>query len=187
MTEFTLYNLETASAEAKPLLQNALAAFGMIPNLTATMAESPEALEGYQKLHELFQQTSLTNVERHVVWLAINVEHNCGYCVPAHTMIAKMQGVDDATIEALRNAAPLADAKLEALRTFTLKVLRTRGTVSDADMEEFFAAGYGRRQLLDILLGLAQKVMSNYMNHMAKTPVDAPFAAFEWTPAQAAE
>jgi hypothetical protein len=36
--------------------------------------------------------------------------------------------------------------------------------------EPFLAAGYTTRHVLDIILGLAQKVMSNYVNHLAKAP-----------------
>lgn len=184
MSNFTLHTKETAPEQSRPLLEKSIRNFGAVPNLHAVMAESPEHLEAYQKLHELFQKTSLGVAERNVVWLTINVEHMCHYCVPAHTMIAKMQGVDEATIKALRDATPLADAKLEALRQFTLKLLRQRGNVADADVEEFLAAGYTKRHVLDVMLGLAQKVMSNYVNHLAHTPVDPMFAMEAWTPAE---
>ncbi len=186
MTDFTLHTPETAPAESKPLLENSQKSFGMIPNLHAVMADSPQHLEAYQRLHALFQETSLSVVERNVVWLAINVEHECHYCVPAHTGIAKSQGVDDAVIEPLRNATPLADARLEALRQFTLKVVRQRGVVDDADVQAFLDAGFTKRNVLDIILGLAQKVMSNYVNPLADTPLDEPFKKFDWTPARAA-
>ncbi|WP_029060911.1 carboxymuconolactone decarboxylase family protein [Labrenzia sp. DG1229] len=183
MTDFTLHTLESAPDESRPLLDNSLKAFGMIPNLHAVMADSPQHLEAYQKLHELFQQTSLSVVEQTVVWMTINVEHACHYCVPAHTAIAHMQKVNAGLIESLRNAAPLGDEKLEALRRFTLKVVRQRGVVSDEDTDAFLKAGYSKRQILDVILGVAQKVMSNYVNHLADTPVDAPFRNFEWKPA----
>ena len=182
MTDFTLHNKETAPEDARPLLENSEKAFGMIPNLHALMAESPEHLEAYQRLHELFQKTSLGTVEHNVVWLTINVEHHCHYCMPAHTGIAKSQDVDDSIIEALRNAEPLDDERLEALRQFTLKVVRQRGDVSDSDVETFINAGFTRRNVLDVILGVAQKVMSNYANHIGQTPVDKPFEKFEWTP-----
>lgn len=186
MTEFTLHTQETAPEESRPLLDNSLKAFGMIPNLHAVMADSPQHLEAYQKLHELFQQTSLSVVEQTIVWMTINVEHACHYCVPAHTAIAHMQKVNAGLIESLRNASPLEDEKLEALRQFTLKVVRQRGAVSDGDVEAFLAAGYTQRQVLDVILGVAQKVMSNYVNHLAETPVDAPFQKFDWKPAAVA-
>lgn len=189
MAEFQIHDLKSAPAAAKPLLEKSQKAYNMIPNLHGAFAESPQLLEAYQVVGDLFGESSLSAVERNVVWLAINVEHNCHYCVPAHSAIAKSQGVDDETIEALRNAAPLADKKLEALRAFTLKMVRQRGAVSDADVQAFLDAGHTKQNVFDVLLGISHKVMSNYANHLAKTPVDEPFQKFAWTPAsrQAAE
>nr|WP_155197697.1 carboxymuconolactone decarboxylase family protein [Roseibium hamelinense] len=177
--------MESAPKGGAELLNNSLKAFGRIPGLHGVMAESPEHLEAYQRLHQLFQQTSLSTVEQNVVWLTINVEHECHYCVPAHTGIAHMQKVPQDVIDALRNQTPLPDEKLEALRDFTLKVVRERGNVNDADVQAFLDAGYTKRNVLDIILGLAQKVMSNYVNHLAQTPVDEVFHKFAWTPPHA--
>ena len=182
MTTFKLHTSETAPEGARPLFDAAKKNFGMVPNLYAVMAESPQLLEAYQKVSALFQATSLSAVERNIVWMAVNVEHECHYCVPAHTMIAKGSGVDDATIAALREARPLPNAKNEALRQFTLAVVRERGKVSDADIDKFLAAGFTTRNVMDVILGVSQKVMSNYVNHLAETPVDAPFKAFDWSP-----
>jgi len=115
-----------------------------------------------------------------VVWQTINVENECHYCVPAHTGIAKMMDVSDDIIEPLRNETPLPSDKLEALRTFTLAVMNKQGNVSKEDLEAFYSAGYGKRQVLDVILVLSQKTMSNYINHIAETPIDEPFKKFEW-------
>ncbi|MEX2489522.1 MAG: carboxymuconolactone decarboxylase family protein [Pseudomonadales bacterium] len=180
MTEFKLHDQDSAPAESKPLLEDSLNAFGMIPNLHAVMAEAPAVLEGYKKLHELFTQTSFTAEEQNVVWQAINVEHGCHYCVPAHTGIAKSMKVSDEIIEALRNETRLPDPKLEALRDFTLKVVRQRGQVSSDEVQAFLDAGFTQRQVLEVVLGVSQKVMSNYINAIASTPIDEPFKQFEW-------
>jgi uncharacterized peroxidase-related enzyme len=182
MTDFQLHTKETAPEGGAELLERSEKAFGRIPGLHAVMSESPQHLEAYQKLHELFQQTSLSTIEQNVVWLTINVEHECHYCVPAHTGIAHMQKVPQDVIDALRDNTPLADPRLESLRDFTLKVVRQRGNVSDADVQTFLDAGFTKRNVLDIILGLAQKVMSNYVNHLAETPVDKVFEKFAWTP-----
>ncbi len=181
MSDFTLHTIETAPADSKPLLEKSQKAFGMIPGLHAVMAEAPAVLESYQILHELFQNTSFNAEELTVVWQTINVEHGCHYCVPAHTGIAHMMKVDPALTEALRNGEAMPTEKLQALHNMTLAMVRNRGRLSDADLEQFYAAGYGNQQLLEITLGLAQKVMSNYVNHFAQTPVDAPFKRFAWT------
>jgi len=115
-----------------------------------------------------------------VVWQSVNVEHACHYCVPAHTWIAKDMGVSDEISDALRNETPLPNARLEALRTFTLSVLRNRGIVDDSAVQAFLDAGFTRRQIMEAILGVSQKVMSNYTNHLANTPVDAPFKKLAW-------
>ncbi len=173
---FPSHDLDTAPEASKPLLENSKKAFGRLPGLHKVLAESPQAFEGYQVLHKLFQETDFDADELTVVWQAINVEHECHYCVPAHTGIAKMMKVSDA----LRNETPLPSDKLEALRTFTVQMVRERGNVSEAQMQAFFDAGYGHRAVLDVILGLAQKTMSNYINHVAQTPVDEVFHPLRW-------
>ncbi|MBK0397625.1 carboxymuconolactone decarboxylase family protein [Limibaculum sp. M0105] len=186
MTEFTHYDQTTAPEASKPLLAKSQAAFGMIPGLHAVMAEAPELLEAYQRVHELFQNTSFDKDELTVVWQSVNVENACHYCVPAHTSIAKRMGVDDAITEALRNGTPLPSPRLQALRDFTLKLVRQHGNLSDEDVQTFLDAGFTRRNILEVILGYAQKVMSNYTNHLARTPVDKVFQKFAWSPADKA-
>lgn len=181
MADFPSHDLDSAPEDSKPLLENSQKAFGRLPGLHKVMAESPQALEGYQVLHKLFTETAFDADEMTVVWQSINVEHECHYCVPAHTGIAMRMKVSVEITQALRNETPLPSAKLEALRTFTVQLLRQRGNVFDSQLEAFFAAGYGHRAVLDIILGLSQKVMSNYINHLAETPLDAPVAPLAWT------
>lgn len=178
MTEFTLYNLETASKAAKPLFEKSMKTFNMIPNLHAVMAESPALLDSYQQVHKLFQSTSFNADELTVVWQTINVEHNCHYCIPAHTAIAHTMGVDASIVEAIRAETPIANNKLETLRLTTLCMVRQRGVLSDTEVSRFLAAGYKNQQLLEIVLGISQKVMSNYTSHLTNTPVDKPFKQF---------
>lgn len=180
MTTLKIHTLESAPAESKPFLEKSLKAYGMIPGLHAVLAESPQILEAYQYLHELFVNTSLNNDELTVVWQTINVVHECHYCVPGHTAIANMMKIDPAITEALRNGTALPNEKLQALHVFTLSMVRKRGAVSEDDMDAFFAAGYAQQQVLDVILGLSQKIISNYTNRIAETPIDAGFQKYRW-------
>ena len=180
MTTFQLHDTQSAPSDAKPILEGSQKSMGMIPNLHAVLAEAPQTLKAYGTLHELFTNTSLNNDEITVVWQTINVEHECHYCVPAHTAIASQMGVSDEISQALRNETPLPDDKLEALRTFTRQMIAKRGRVGEADLEAFFNAGYGHQQVLEVILGLAQKTISNYTNHIAETPIDGPFQSLAW-------
>ena len=177
---FPSHDLDTAPEASKPLLEQSQKAFGRLPGLHKVLAESPQAYEGYQVLHKLFIETDFDAEELTVVWQAINVENECHYCVPAHTGIAKMMKVSDEISDALRNETALPTPKLEALRTFTVQMFRQRGNVSDDQMKAFFDAGYGHRAVLDVILGMAQKTMSNYVNHVAQTPVDDVFKPLAW-------
>ncbi|WP_111707067.1 carboxymuconolactone decarboxylase family protein [Lutibacter citreus] len=180
MSNFKIHNLETAPKESVPFIEQSLKSYGMIPNLTATLAEAPGIVEAYGVLHNLFANSSFNAEELTVVWQTINVEHECHYCVPAHTGIAHSMKVDAALTEALRNSEPMPTEKLQALQDTTLEIVRERGHLSEAQKEKFFAEGYGNRQLLEIILGLSQKVISNYTNHLAETPVDKAFEKFAW-------
>lgn len=178
MKSFTLHTMETAPEATKPLFNNSLNSFGMIPNLHAVLGEEPAALEAYQQMHRLFQETDFDAAELTVVWQTINVEHECGYCVPAHSLIAHMMEVDPAVNEALRNKTTMPSEKLQVLHDTTLAIVRNRGKLSDDVLEKFYATGYEQKHILAILLALSQKVMSNYINHIAKTPLDEGFKDF---------
>ncbi|MFP4003188.1 MAG: carboxymuconolactone decarboxylase family protein [Alphaproteobacteria bacterium] len=181
MTEFTIHDIESAPEASRPMLEKAKQTYGMIPNLLGVLAESPAALEAYMTLGQIYgSKTSLTTEEQNVVWLAIIYENDCHYCMPAHTAIAKQAGVADDIVEAMRNGTPLPDAKLQALRTFTAKLVARRGFVDEQDMRALLDAGYTRQTILDIVVGVSHKTLSNYINHLARTPVDPPFTPFEW-------
>ncbi|AKH21733.1 carboxymuconolactone decarboxylase family protein [Sedimenticola thiotaurini] len=180
MRNFTIHNVDSAPAESQPMLEDALKTTGMIANLHGVMAEAPGLLEGYRHLHQLFMDSSFDKDELTVVWQTINVEHECHYCVPAHTAIANRMKVDPALTEALRTGGAMPTAKLQVLHDTTLAMVRSRGRLTDDELSVFYAAGYNKRQLLEIILGLSQKVISNYVNRIARTPVDEVFNEFAW-------
>ncbi len=186
MSDFPLYDETNAPEASKALLEDSKKKYGMVPNLHAAMAAAPGLLEAYKTIGDLFSASSFNTDELTVVWQTINVEHGCHYCVPAHSAIAKQMKVDDAITEALRNETPLPSDRLEVLRTFTLAVTRQRGEVRPDQLQAFLDAGFDRQNVLEVILGLAQKVMSNYTNHIVQTPVDAPFQPFAWTKSAAA-
>ncbi|KFZ28160.1 carboxymuconolactone decarboxylase [Pseudidiomarina atlantica] len=178
MQKFKLHTIESAPDGSKQILQAAQDNMGMIPNLFAVMATSPQLLEGYQTLDGLFQKSGFDKNELTVVWQTINVYHDCHYCVPAHTAIAKQMGADDAITTQIKAGESLDDDKLQALRTFTERMLDARGAVNQDDFKAFAEAGYEPKHVLAVILGIAQKTMSNYTNHVAETPIDNAFQDF---------
>jgi len=93
-----------------------------------------------------------------------------------------MVGRDNEAIDAVRDGRPILDPKLAALSSFAIKVVEKRGHLSRDDINDFLTAGYSKAQIMEVLLAVATKTISNYMNHIAETPLDEPFAAAAWSP-----
>lgn len=179
---FMLHDTASAPAGSKEILEGVQAGWGFVPNLHRVLAESPAALEAYGALWGLAEKTGFTPVERHVAYLAIIYENECGYCMAGHTNLARQAKVGSNDVAALREGRSLPDPRLEALRVFAAKVTRQRGFVSEAEVADFKKAGFDNRAVLDLLVLAATKLISNYTNHVARTPLDGFMKGAEWTP-----
>jgi AhpD family alkylhydroperoxidase len=182
MNPFKLHNLASAPVATLPILEAANKGLGFIPNLYAHLAEAPTSLQAYKQLGALLEQSSLTPAEQQVVLISVSVENACAYCVAAHSFLARnMVKVADNIIAALRNGQPLPDHKLNALSVFAKAVVHKRGWVGGSrELSDFFAAGYTQQQALEVVLGVSMKTLSNYVNHLTDTPLDAAFAGEAW-------
>ena len=183
MTQFRVHTIESAPAASRPLLKGLERSFGFVPNLFAVFAESPAALRGALAMYEAFSTSSLTAVEHQLVMLAVSEANDCEYCVAAHSTLAKRAAkVDPAFVDATRRREPLADAKLDALVTFTRKVVEQRGMLTEADVTPFLDAGYTKAQVIEVLLGVGMKTFNNYVDHIAHVPLNDQFKAEAWQP-----
>lgn len=177
-----IQTLDNTSSDAKVLLESAKAKLGFVPNMYGTMANSPGLLATYMKGYDHFRQESgFSPQEQEVVFLTISRANGCEYCVAAHSLIAdQMTKVPLPVTDAIRSFSPIPDPKLAALSAFTDVMFDSRGTPSQADVGAFIAAGYNERHVLEIVLAIAVKTLSNYANHLFQTPVDAMFAGRAW-------
>lgn len=187
MSGLRVLTFDTASESARPSLEQAQRAFGFVPNLIGVLANAPIAARAYLALSEIFGSGTLSEIERQVVLLTVSFTHGCEYCMAAHSTVARMVRMPDAVLEALRAGHPLPDDRLETLRRTTAALVTNRGWISDAERQRFAAAGYTEGQLLEVVVGIALKTLSNYTNHLASTPVDAAFAPNAWRPVEVAE
>lgn len=173
MTEFTIHTADTAPVGSKDRLNAVKNAWGFIPKLQGTLAESPVALKGYDDLFTLIaSEATLSPVETQVVYQAINVYHGCEYCTAGHTYLSRQAGVPEDVIQAVRNQQPIGDNRLEALRRFAEQVAETRGFAGDDAVDTFIAAGFTKAQVLEVVTIIATKVISNYTNHLTRTPLE---------------
>lgn len=182
MSIYEIQTRESAPRAAAPLLGDAEKTYGFVPNLLGVLATSPATLKAYMALGKIFDESSFSPVERQLVILTISRFNECGYCMAAHTVIAGMHDVPQDVIAAIRDDRPIADKRLEALRKFTVLALRKRGWITDTDITAFASAGFDHAQVLEVVLAISFKTISNYVNHIAKTPLDAGFSGQEWQP-----
>jgi len=186
MSDFTVHTKDTAPEGARDVLAQTEKAYGFLPNLLGVMAEAPQVPKAYRTLMGIFEETSFSPVEQQVVLLTVSYENICTYCVAAHSVLAQMAKMPEDVLTALRSGTPIQDPKLEALRRLTAEVVTTRGEPSKATLQAFYDAGYGQAQVLEVILGVATKTLSNYVNHVAETPLDSAFQSQAWETPKAA-
>lgn len=173
---FAPLDLEKAPEKSRPLLEKIQKSFKFIPNLFGVFANSPVLLEGYLGLEGTFDKGSLSAVERSIVLLAASVENSCRYCTAAHSTVLKaFLHVPAEVVAAVRSNVPVSDPKLNALVALTKEIVAKRGHVEAQTIENFLAAGYRKDQILEVLMGVALKTMSNYVDHISPTELDPAF------------
>ena len=180
-TGFTIHDLETVPYAARPALEQQAKAFGTVLSLHGILAESAPALETYNAAYAAFAQSSFTPAEQQFIYLAINRVNECEYCMAGHSVLAKNEGVDADTIEALREGTEIPDARQAALRDFVTAVVDQKGHVPLQQVQAFLDAGFTRQNVLDVVLAVATKVISSYTNHLSATPNEAFMKNTVWT------
>jgi uncharacterized peroxidase-related enzyme len=170
--DFKLHTIETAPEAGRKGLADVKQKFGRVPNFFAVAAESPAAITAYISLSKIFRTSGLTPTEQQIVVLTASVENKCAYCVAAHSKGAKLAGVPEREIDAIKNKQPMQGAKTEALRRRVSQVVDKRGWISDSDVRAFLDQGYSKAQLLDVMVGVSMKTLSNYINHLTDPPIE---------------
>ncbi len=167
--------------EIASILTKAKEKLGFVPNMYRNMANVPGLLETYLVGYDAFRSGSgFSPAEQETVLLTISRVNGCDYCLAAHSTIADRSGVPADFTDALRSGGPIPDDRLDGLARFTVAMIETRGLPTAVDLDAFFAAGYSECDVLQVVLAIAVKTISNYSNHLFHTEVDAAFAGRAW-------
>jgi alkylhydroperoxidase family enzyme len=180
MTNFPLHTVDTAPDGAKQSLEGLRQAMGLVPNLAATMANSPPLLNSFVAAFGQFHGRSFTPSERQVLLLTNAVTNNSTWAVAFHSTLALKEGVSPEDVAAVRDGLPPAEPRLAALSTMTRRLIETRGHADAVDLSTFFDAGFGPDDLLELITGVAISAMANYTGNIANPPVETPFQAQTW-------
>ncbi|MEM9866086.1 MAG: carboxymuconolactone decarboxylase family protein [Bacteroidota bacterium] len=174
MSNFNVPKREEVSSNNQALFDNLEKVVGFVPNLYATYAHSENALGNYLTFSNA--KTSLTAKQKEVVNLAVSQVNECIYCLSAHTAIGKLNGFTDDQILELRSGSASFDTKLDALAKLARNITENRGATDAAVLENFFEAGWTKENLIDTIVLVGDKTISNYIHSTTKVPVDFPLA-----------
>lgn len=167
----------TAPTANQPILAGIESKMGFVPNMYGVMGRSEAVLGGYLALDSFFEKTSFSPVERNLVFLAASKTNGCHYCVPAHSTILKnFLKVEPEVVANVRNDQPTGNAKYDALIALTKDIVQTQGHPAPSSIAAFVNAGYSQDQVLEVLLGVALKTITNYTGHIADPQLDDAFA-----------
>lgn len=174
MNTFNVPTREQVSATNQGIFDTLEKSVGFVPNLYATYAHSETALENY--LNFANAKTSLTAKEKEVVNLAVSQVNECQYCLAAHTAIAGMNGFTPSQILEIRSGEASFDSKYNALAQLAKNITENRGSASEAAVKNFMEAGYTKGNLVDAIVLVGEKTISNYIHNTTQVPVDFPAA-----------
>lgn len=172
-TEFSVPTKEQVSQTNQEIFDNLNKALGFVPNLYATIAYSDNGLKKYLDYQNA--KTSLSNKEKEAVNLIVSQVNGCIYCQSAHTVLGKMNGFDDKQLLDIRKGHS-ENAKLNALVKLAADITKNKGNASNENVEDFFAQGYTKENLVDLILQVSDKTAMNYLHNLTKVPVDFPIA-----------
>jgi uncharacterized peroxidase-related enzyme len=147
---------------------------GMVPNLYATLAHSEHALGNYLAFQN--GKSSIDGKAREVVNLVVSQVNNCAYCLAAHTAIGKMVGFKSEEILQIRGGTASFDPKLDALARLVKNISVNRGHSDAAVVDAFFAEGWTKANLVDVIVAIGDKTVTNYLHGTTQVPIDFPAA-----------
>jgi AhpD family alkylhydroperoxidase len=180
MNTYPLHTIETAPEGAKQSLAGLQQSFGLVPNLAAMMASSPQLLNSFVAAFGQFAGGTFTGGERQVLLLTNAVTNRCEWAVAFHSTMALKEGVEPSAVKAIRERELPADPRLAALSALARALVEKRGHLDDADAEAFTAGGFEEIQLLEVITGTAISTMANYTGNVARPPLEAPFRPQAW-------
>lgn len=178
--DYPIHTIESAPEKSKAALQGLKQAFGAVPNLAATMAESPVLVNGFVGAFGNFHGGTFSEAEKQVILLTSAVTNACPWAVAFHSTFALKEGVDADDVRAIRERRTPANPRYAALSAYARALLETRGHVDDRALAVFTDAGFGRDHALEVIAGLAASMMANYAGNITRPTVEDPFRAQVW-------
>lgn len=172
-TVFNVPKREEVSENNQAIFDTLQKGLGFVPNLYATLAYSKNGLERFLAYQNA--KTSLSGKEKEAVNLIVSQINECAYCQSAHLVLGKMNGFNDEQLLDIRNGKSV-DIKLNALVQLAADITKNKGKVASESIDNFFAQGYTKENLVDLVILVSEKTAMNYLHNLTQVPIDFPLA-----------
>lgn len=174
MTAINVPTRDDVSAGNRAIFDQLEGKLSFVPNLYATLAHSENALGSYLAFQNA--KSSITGKAREVVNLVVSEVNSCDYCLAAHTVIGGMVGFTPDQMLEIRCGRAGFDTKLDALAKLVRNIALNRGHADQKLVAAFFAAGWTKENLVDAIVVIGDKTVTNYLHATTLVPVDFPAA-----------
>lgn len=168
MSRINAISLDTATDATRTVLEGVKKKIGFLPNVFATLAKAPVALDTYLQASAILGKTSLSAQEKEAVYLATSQVNGCDYCLAAHTLFAGKSGLSAQDIVAARQG------ELNAYAALARQLTESRGHLSDAQITAARAADIDDVKIIEVIALVAVQTLTNYLNNTALTDIDFP-------------
>ena len=172
MSVFNVPTREEVSVNNQNIFDHLQSAIGMVPNLYAYFGKNETALADYIALQN--RKSTLKAKEREIINLVVSQVNDCKYCLAAHTTLGKMNGFTDDQILEIRSGEASFDAKFDALAKFVKEITITRGNPARHFTDSLLNAGYTEANIIDIVIVIGDKTISNYLYGITQLAIDFP-------------
>jgi alkylhydroperoxidase family enzyme len=180
MPNYSVHTIPSAPENSKPALKQLQQAFGVVPNIAGTIANSPKLINSLVGVFQQVHSSSLTEPEIQIVLLTDAVTNSSTYAVAFHTALALQQGVSSEVTDAIRERQVPRDGRLAALSNLAKKLIERRGHLNEQELESFIAAGFTKEQVLEVIAIVAASTITNYAGTITNPPLEDPFGQYAW-------
>jgi alkylhydroperoxidase family enzyme len=180
MPTYQIHTIASAPEKSKPALEQLQQAFGFLPNVAASISNSPKLVTALVGVFQQVHSSSLTEQEIQIVLLTDAVANSSAYAVAFHTALAHGQGVGPEETGAVRERRTPRDRRFAALSTLAKTLIEKQGHVSEQELDAFLGVGFTKEQIMEVIAIVAASTITNYAGTIADPPLEDQFRQFAW-------
>ena len=180
MRTYPVHTIASAPEGSKPALEQLKKAFGVLPNLSAVIANSPKLINSLVGLFGQVHSPGLSEAENQIVLLTDAVTNSSTYAVAFHTALALQQGISAEEITAIRERRVPTNKRFAALSILAKTLIEKRGHLREQEIDSFIGAGFTKEQVLEVIAIVAASTITNYSGTIMNPPLEDPFRQHAW-------